>query len=443
MQITRCEMKAYRSLRATLEKVLPKGQLARSVTVLVGGTASGQALLVIASPLLTRLYAPEDFGTLAVYTSILGIISVVASLRYELAIPLPEKDEEAVNILVLSLGIVIVMSLLVGLGIWVLGDQIVLWVNAPALKPFLWLLPLGVCTVGTYQVFNYWAVRKQAFGRIARTRVNQGLGTVLTQIGLGFLKLGPLGLLIGHIVGQGAGTTTLAALVYREDKQALETVSLREVRHMAWRYQRYPLLSSLSGLINSAGLQLPALLLASFYGLQVAGWFTLGQRVIGVPMSLVGQAVSQIYLGEAAQRARQNPGSLHSLFLKAAHRLLLLGIVPLGVLALSGPWLFAWIFGDSWRDAGTYMQILSLMFLIQFVVVPLSQTLNILERQAWQLGWDVGRLLLVMIALLVAYTLSWPPVGAVAMYSVAMLVSYIALFGLSLRALLGKIHYGG
>lgn len=431
-------MKAYRSLRATLEEVLPKGQFARSVATLVGGTASGQAILVLASPILTRLYTPEEFGTLAIYSSILGIVSVVASLRYELAIPLPEKDEDAANLLALSLGIVIGMSLIVGLGVWAFGEQITFWANAPALKSYLWLLPLGVGIVGTYQVFNYWAVRKQAFSRIARTKLNQGLGAALTQIGFGFLKLGPLGLLIGHVVGQGIGTTTLIALAQREDKEALKSISLRGLRHMARRYQRYPLLSSLSGLINSTGLQLPALLLASLYGLQVAGWFTLGQQVIGVPMTLVGQAVSQVYLGEAARLARQNPSSLRFLFLKIANRLLILGIPPLGVLALGGSWLFVWIFGESWRDAGTYMQVLSLMLLIQFMVVPLSQTLNILERQAWQLGWDVGRLLLVMTALLVTHTLSWSPLGAVAMYSIAMLIAYLSLFGLSLRAILSR-----
>jgi len=299
-----------------------------------------------------------------------------------------------------------------------------------------------VLLVGTYQVFNYWAVRKRAFGRIARTRINQSLGAVAIQTVFGLFKLGSLGLLIGHVVGQGAGTTTLAILAHREDKKALYSISFGGVRRMARRYQRYPLLSSFSGLINSVGLQLPAILLASFYGLQVAGWFTLGQRVIGAPMALVGQAVSQVYLGEAAQLARQNPSSLRSLFLKTASRLLLLGLAPLGLLALSGPWLFAQIFGAGWRDAGIYIQVLSLMFLVQFVVVPLSQTLNVLERQDWQLGWDIGRLLVVMIALLVAYTLSWSSVGAVAMYSVAMLIAYVTLFGLSLSALQEKIRYG-
>lgn len=430
-------------LKKAVEVVLPKGRFARSVAVLAGGTALGQAVTVLTSPILTRLYTPEDFGILAVYTSMLGILSGVASLRYELAIPLPETDEDAANLLVLSLGIVVLVSLLVGLGLWLLGDQSVRWANAPALRPYLWLLPVGIATVGTYQVFNYWAVRKQAFGRIARSKLHQGLGAALTQISLGFLRVGPLGLLVGQIVGQGAGTTTLAALTQRDDKKTLKAVTFKGIRYIARRYRRFPQFSSFSGLINSAGLQLPALLLASFYGPQVAGWFALAQRVIGVPMSLVGQAVAQVYVSTASQLARQDYPALRSLFLKTASRLFLIGAVPLAAFATGGPWLFIQLFGPSWGEAGLYMRALALMFLLQFVVVPLSQTLNILERQDWQLGWDVGRLLLVISSLCTIYGLGGTHWAAIVAYSLGMLVAYAVLFALNVRLLNTCVKSGG
>ena len=198
------EIEAIAWIRRTVRVTLPRGRLARSVAVLAGGTALGQAITVLASPILTRLYAPEDFGVLAVYSSILGILSVIASWRYELAIPLPEQDEDAVNLVALSLGIVVLMSMVVGLGAWLLGEHVVQWLNAPGLQPYLWLLPVGTLLVGSYQIFNYWAVRKQAFGAIARTKLYQGLGAALTQVASGFLKSGPLGLIVGQIVGQSA-----------------------------------------------------------------------------------------------------------------------------------------------------------------------------------------------------------------------------------------------
>jgi O-antigen/teichoic acid export membrane protein len=418
-------------LRDSFLKTLRGSSFVRSVAVLAGGTALGQGLIVLASPLLTRLYTPLDFGVLAAYTSILSILLVVASLRYELAITLPEDDESAGSLLVLSLAIVLGMTALVGLTAWLLGGHIARWTNASALQPYLWLLPISFLGAGVYQVLNYWAVRKRAFGRIAQTQLSQGLGMVLTQVGSGLLELGPAGLLLGDVVGRVSGAGTLMTLSFRKDGSLFKRVSIPRIRWAALRYRRFPLLSSVSVLINSAGLQLPPLLMAAFYGPQAAGLFALGQRVIGMPMALVGRAVAQVYMGEASRLAQEDPGALHRLFFGTARRLLSVCIVPIVALGASGPRVFTLLFGERWPEAGVYVRLLAIMFVAQFVVVPLSQTLNVLERQDWQLAWDVGRLVMMVGGLWIASALGWPARIAVMVYGVAMFIAYGGLFVLS------------
>nr|WP_274520339.1 oligosaccharide flippase family protein [Ectothiorhodospira sp. 9100] len=144
----------------------------------------------MASPLLTRLYSPEDFGLLAVFAALLGILSVIASLRYQLAIPLPESDEEAAHVVVLGLIIVADMSLLATVLVIFFAQPIADVFNTPALASYLWLLPLALLLSGIYQVFNYWAIRVKAFTPIARTKLTQAIATVSVQLG-GYL-LGPL-----------------------------------------------------------------------------------------------------------------------------------------------------------------------------------------------------------------------------------------------------------
>ena len=53
-------------VKTHLRRLLPKNAFARGVSVLVGGTAGAQLLTILAAPLLTRLYGPEDFGLVAV-----------------------------------------------------------------------------------------------------------------------------------------------------------------------------------------------------------------------------------------------------------------------------------------------------------------------------------------------------------------------------------------
>ena len=403
--------------------------------MLAGGTALGQAIKVLASPILTRLYKPEDFGILGVYSSILGILSVIASLRYELAIPLPENDEDAANLLALSLGIVALISLLISLGIRFWGEQIVRWANAPALRSYLWLLPLGVGMIGIYHVFNYWAVRKGAFGRIARTKLNQGVSSVISQIGLGLLKLGPFGLLVGWIVGHAAGTGTLAVSALREDKEALSTISFNRIRYLALRYRKFPLFSSGAALLNALGLQIPGLLLSAFYGTEVVGQFALVQRVLGMPLTLIGTSVSQVYLGRAAAQARTNVQGLQRLFNSVAKRLTVLGALPTIALIIAGPSLFTLVFGKEWREAGIYAQLMAPAFLGGFVTVPLSYTFSVLERQDLSVVWNASRLLFSVGSIYLAYRLQLGPIHAIAIYSLGMSAGYFNLFLLSRYAI--------
>lgn len=370
---------AQSRLKDAIRALLPKGRFARSVTVLAGGAALGQAIMVLASPILTRLYGPDDFGVMAVYMSLLGIFSVIASLRYQLAIPLPEEDGEAANLLALSLGIVLLMSLLMGLVVWLLSDQIIRWVNAPALRPYLWLLPVGIGMVGTYQVFNYWAVRKRAFGRIARTKINQGLGSVLTQIGLGILKVGPIGLLSGQIVGQAAGTTTLTALAWKQDGKALRAIRASELSRMAIRYKRFPLFSSWSGVLNTLSVQVPTLMLSFFFGSAITGLYALSHRVMGLPVQLVGQATGQVFFPTAVEAHRK--GSMAMTTEAIFKRLVLVGAAPLLLIGLAAPELFAVIFGEEWREAGIYAQWLTPWMFLVFVASPLSMLPSVMEKQ--------------------------------------------------------------
>ena len=436
------EIEAIAWIRRTVRASLPGGRFARSVTLLAGGTALGQAITVLVSPILTRLYTPEDFGVFGVYASILGIVTVVASLRYEYALPLPEDDETAANILVLCFILLFGMTTLSWFVIYGLGGQIVTWANVPGLKPYLWLIPLGMFGAGTYQILNYWAVRKRDFPRIAQTRLSRGVARAALQVGVGFAHSGPLGLLLGQLAGETAGSTSLGLAAWRKDRAPFKAISLQGIRLAGARYKRFPLFSSWGSLLDALGGNMPQLLFAAFYGPEVAGWFALGQRVIAAPLNIVVDSVAQVYFGEAARLSRSDPKAMRRLFFKLTGRLALVGGLPLVMICALAPWFFAIVFGPGWGTAGRYVQILGPMFAVRLAVVPVSQTLNILEQQNWFLAWQATWMGLGTGALLAAKAAGGSDIIAVALYSLATTMAYVLLLIISWYALSRIIRSG-
>lgn len=380
-----------------IKKILPQNTFARGVSVLVGGTASAQALMVLAAPLLTRLYTPEDFGLLAVYSGLLALFVVVASLRYELAIPLPESNTEAANVLVLSLLVVLLMTAISALMVFIAGDQIALALDAPKLATYFWLLPLGVLLSGIYNVFNCWAVRTKHFGDIARTRISQTLATLAVQL-LGY-KLGGIALLFGQASGQGVGSLRLARSAIKHKE--FSSWTLPGVWQAAKRYKQFPIFSTWSGLFNTAGTQLPPLMFAAFFSAGAAGLYALANRILQLPMTVIGGAIGQVYFSDLAE-AKIN-GQLPKKIEEGAVGLIKLSFPAGFVFMYFAPELFAWVFGADWKVAGEVARWMVPWILLQFISSPLSIVYFVLEKEKTGLLFQVGMLVVRVGSLIYGY----------------------------------------
>jgi O-antigen/teichoic acid export membrane protein len=372
-----------KSTKDQLARLLPKNAFARGVGVLVGGTAGAQVLTVLATPLLTRLYTPDDFGLVAVYGGLLALVGVVSSLRYELAIPLPEDDQEAAHVVALSLLIVLGTTALSTVLVLFFGTSIVKALGVPRLAGYLWLLPIGALLSGAYAVFNYWSIRTKRFSAIAETRVRQALASVAVQL-MAF-KAGGVALLFAAVVGQSVGTATLGkpALTRAEFKN----ITWRGIGRAGSRYRRFPIFSTWEGFFNTAGLQLPPLMFAGLFGPAAAGLYALANRVLSLPMSLIGSAIGQVFFSNAAEAYRAD--KLGPLVAQLHARLAHIGLPPTLLLIMAGPDLFGVVFGSAWRPAGEFARWMAPWLYLVFVSSPLSTLFAVMEKQIQGLMFQV------------------------------------------------------
>ncbi|MBQ1075058.1 lipopolysaccharide biosynthesis protein [Micromonospora sp. C31] len=403
----------------------------RGVLSIAAGSAGGQLLALAAAPLLARLYRPTDFGTFAVVTALVAIIGTVAALRFEMAVPLPERERDAHALVVLGCVAACTTAVVgaVAVGVW--GGRLAALFGQPALEHWLWMVPPAAAAMGVVLVLNQLAVRRRRFGVIGRRNLAQSAAIVTTQLAAGLAGLRPGGLALGLGAGQIASALVLlrgAGLWARQTR-----AGRRDLLRVSRRYRRFPLLLAPSGLLNVLGTQLPVLLVAAWYGSAVAGWLGMTQRIIAVPTALVASAVAQVYLAEMSRAVRESPGSARLIFVRATRKLVLVGAVSAMAVAVAAPTAFGLVFGAQWRTSGTYAQVMALFMATQFVATPLSQALVVFERHGWQLGWDVGRALLVSGAVCVVAVSGLPPLAAIWSLSVTGALAYAASWWMALR----------
>lgn len=380
----------FDTIRNRLNQLLSGRAFARSVVLLMSGTAFGQLLAILSTPIITRLYTPDALGLATSFASLLAIIGGASTLRYAITIPLPEEDADGAVMLFVSVVVNFAFSVLLALLLLILGKTFVEWMNLPELLPYLWLLPIGIVGLGFYTTLTYWAIRRKAFSDLVRTKVTQSIGRVLVQIGLGIVNIGAGGLIIGNIIGQVGGSGTLGRIAWRDTQDLLKRINFTQIWSGIVSYRRFPFFSMPSALLNVAGLQIAPLLIASLYGYNVAGWFGLATRLVALPTSLIGQAVSQVFLGEMAELIHTDPYKLRRLFYKLGGGLLLIGFLPALVLILFAPQLVDLVFGADWNETGVYLQYMAVFLVAQMAISPLSM-LAATEVPKWQLAWDFMR----------------------------------------------------
>ncbi len=382
-------------------KSLSRAGVLRSVGVLVGGTALAQALTVLVLPAVTRLYTPADFSVLAVFSSVLAVISVVACLRLEIAIPIPEKDDDAANLLALALCFCTAVAALAGLAVWLLSTQIIDLLGQPKLQPFLWLLPMGIWLTSASTAVQFWATRKKKFAAIAKTRMSQAIGGASAQLGLGWWPgFGPLGLLLGQLISSGAGLFSLGRAALREDRFALHSISRLGMRRMLREYSRFPKYSTFEAFANIAGIQVPIIIIAAMAIGPDAGYLLLASRAMAIPLGLIGSAVSQVYVSNASTEMRNSNLAIFTSEIIAG--LLRGGVGPLIFAGIVAPVVFPLIFGESWRRAGELITWMTPWFVLQFLASPITLALNVMGRQRAALNLQIFGLVVRVSAVVIA-----------------------------------------
>ncbi|NWG23445.1 MAG: oligosaccharide flippase family protein, partial [Pseudorhodoplanes sp.] len=328
-----------------------KSQFISGVATLASGTMIAQIVNVVATPILSRQFAPADFAVFGVFSAMLAVLTAVGSFRYELGAVTARTAPSAASALALALavsGVFSALALVIG---YFLGDILAELFKTPGLAPWLWLLGPALLFTTWQHVMSFWVTRRGLFRNQAVAEVARSLGTVGSQMLFGLAGLAAGGLIWGRLIGLAMASSITGVVTLRPDMDVIwRGFSPARLCYAARRFRNYLLFQTPKALVNVSTNQLPVMLLAASFGATVAGLYWFVERLLLIPVNLLSSAVQRLFLKTATDR-HNSRRAFAAQWAKATAVLFALGACGFVAIAVIGPSGFGFVFGRIWTDA--------------------------------------------------------------------------------------------
>lgn len=394
-------------------RFIPKSTFAKHTSILLIGTVIAQAIPVVCSPILTRIYLPEDFGSWTLFISVASLFNVIATARYELAIVLPEKDDDAYQILGLSIGISLLMGVITALLLLVLTYILLPAISGIVGTPisihvssvFFFLIPIMVILTGIYNSFNYWSTRQKTYKKNALSRIALSVSNMIIALVLGYYFHIKEGLVWGLIVGQMVALFILIAQNTNELNILYESLRWEKIRKNMKEYSNLPKYNSPHAFLDIVHNNIIIFFVEHFFGKHMLGLYGFTFRILKTPASLIGSAASQVFFQQASKMHSEGK-DLRNMLWNIYKKLLIAGVPAFVFLILFAPAAFAFFFGEEWRMAGIIAQCISPWLFFNYLLSPVATIAIIKNKQKQAMFITLLDVVLKVIMLVIGGTLA-------------------------------------
>jgi len=396
---------------------------------MVGGRTLSQAIPILLTPLLTRIYSPGEFGIFAAYSTIVSIVSLISSGRYCLAILLPSEEEKSKYLVFTSSLLTIIVSTVFSLFLFLYGDIFFNILNIEILKKYIIILPLNILFVGLYESLFYYVLRTKNYKFFSLNVIIQALVLIATRLSFGFLGFTEIGLIISYLISY---AISYAILFIKLNVLKFFIISIKNIKYiksLLFEYIKFPKYSLFSDTLAMFTNSAPNMLINNIFGNTSAGYYSLTETILDAPIWFITSSVGDVFRQEASEQYRKN-GTCLNVFNKTAKSLFLLGSIPFILIFLIVPFLVPYIFGEEWEPTGNFIRIFSIMYYAKFVVTPISYVNYIIDKQRYYVFFQVIKFLSIAIGFTIGYVTNDLYLGSIS-WSILLTTSYFVIFFIS------------
>lgn len=397
---------------------IKSSQMIRNMMTLSLGTLLAQVIPILISPILGRIYSPDDYGMWGIFSSSALICSIFMTGRYEAAILRPKKDYKAKLLVLLCIFITFGITILLSLG-FVIG-KICGYFTKIGFEFFIALI-LYLIFNSLTQIFSYYSNREERYKKIATGSIIRSSVQGASRIVLGIIGINRMGLVYGTVLGVLANAYILIR-PFKILKKIIGQFSWKGIKEQGVKYKRFPLLELPSSGLNTLSTNLPLLLLALYFPDEEIGYFSMAVSLMFLPINFITSAQSQVFYKRTCVVGDRE---IASLTYKIFSVNFFFGVVALSIFELLASKIFSIFIGARWAIAGDYAACFAPWILMVICFSPISTIFLLKDKQ--NLSFIFNLLLLVsrILAVLIGATILKSMLWSMILYGIVGFINWI------------------
>ncbi len=370
-------------------KIREVGSFARNVSITSTWNILGILSQFILSPVITRLYAPDQYGSFAIFNTMVVNAVLISNLRYSEAIVVTEGKQQRNSVIFLSFVLVLVTVVASSVVTILFQDQIQAFIGVQWPGYFLYIIPVAIFFGGTVEILlivNVW--RRKFFNNGLAGFLTNLLSRSFTICYALFFPAKTAGLVTGDLVGKIVGIAGIL-ISFRNLKSTVitffESVSVSGIRVSARLYRHFPLYTLPTNLLILFSGHLPIYFFQIQFTSGVVGYYALSSSLLEMINRLIPYSIAGVFLPKAMDLKRISMQHLKETVFKLYVIITILSVVIFSGFAIFSKYLFPWVFGASWKTAGIFMGILALQYSFHFISISLAEIYKVIGKQRYLL----------------------------------------------------------
>ena len=336
---------------------------------------------------------------------------------------LPEKDEDAIYISALGFIISSFISFILLILVFFFNDYFVNIIGNEEIGFWLYFVPITVFLIGLWNVLNYFNNRKKNYKDLRNATILKSIVLASINLSVGLVKNGVTGLISGEILSKISANTRLLKNIIK-DEFLISKITKTKIKSMAKKYKNFPIISLPSSFFTALHPNLFSILLSSLYNVTLLGHYYMVQRVLGLPATLMGVSIGQVFF-QSAVKEKEKTGKARIIFKSTVKKLFIIALPFFVWLFFVVEHLFAFVFGETWRIAGTYSQILIPLFFIKLLSSPVSMINTVFEKQIYGLYISIILLVSNIGIIIGSYYFKLEPIAMFTILSIVLFIEYL------------------